>query len=100
MEPTDEMRRMEPDEMICPKCQSAMGSRSVGDVTVHQCTSCSGIFLERSDLWNLVDAENDWHASRDSGPVTAPLPRITADMVAPPPPARSRANSFVETLFG
>jgi uncharacterized protein len=98
MEPTDEMRRIEPDEMICPQCQSAMGSRSVGDVTVHQCTSCSGIFLQRSELWNLVDAENDWHAGRDAGPVTAPLPRITADMVAPPK-AAPKARSYVETLF-
>ena len=43
-------------------------------------------------------AENDWHASRDSGPVTQPLPRITADMTAPPP-AAPKARSYVESLF-
>jgi Zn-finger nucleic acid-binding protein len=87
------------DEMTCPKCHTVMDSRSVGDVTVHQCSSCSGIFLERTDLWNLVDAENDWHAGRDTGPVTQPLPRITADMTAPPPSA-PKARSYIEALFG
>jgi len=87
------------DEMICPKCQSALEPRPVGEVTVHQCASCSGIFLERADLWNLVEAENDWYASRDSGPVTQPLPRITTDMTAPPV-AAPRTRSYIEGLFG
>ena len=85
------------DEMTCPKCHASMGARTVGDVTVHQCGTCSGIFLERADLANLVEAENDWH--RGSGPETTPLPRITADMTAPPPGPK-RARSFLETLFG
>jgi Zn-finger nucleic acid-binding protein len=86
------------DAMTCPKCHSELATRSVGEVTVHQCPQCSGIFLERSDLWNLVDAENDWYSSRDAGPVTQPLPRITADMTAPPP-AAPKARSYVESLF-
>jgi len=85
------------DEMTCPKCGSEMSTRSLGDVSVNQCTSCSGIFLERADLGNLVEAENDWH--RDSGQHTQPLPKITADMAAPPP-GRPRARSFIDTLFG
>ena len=87
------------DEMTCPKCHGTLGSRTVGDVTVPQCPSCSGIFLERADLWNLIEAENDWYASRDAGPVTQPLPRITADMTAPPPAAPTAARSYIETLF-
>ena len=59
------------------------------DVTVHQCASCQGVFLERADLGNLIEAENDWH--RDSGPKTQPLPRITADMTRPRRRARSPA---------
>ena len=82
--------------MTCPQCQSSMSARSVGDVTVQQCSSCNGIFLARADLGALVEAENDWH--RDSGPTTQPLPRITADMVAPPP-TRPSARSYLETLF-
>ena len=86
-------------EMTCPKCQSTLAERPVGRVTVQQCSSCSGVFLERAQLWDLVDAENDWYANRDAGPVTQPLPRITADMTAPPPSA-PKARSYIESLFG
>ena len=74
-----------------------MSARFVGEVTVQQCSSCEGIFLERADLGNLVEAENDWH--RDTGPKTQPLPRITSDM-AVPPPSRPTSRSYIETLFG
>ena len=30
-----------------------------------------------------IEAENDWYRTRS--PLTQPLPRITADMTAPPP---------------
>jgi Zn-finger nucleic acid-binding protein len=85
------------DEMTCPQCQSPMSARAVGDVTVQQCSSCSGIFLARADLGALAEAENDWH--RDTSHVTQPIPRITADMTAPPP-SRPGARSYLETLFG
>jgi Zn-finger nucleic acid-binding protein len=84
------------EEMTCPKCQSTMGVRYLGDVTVAQCTSCHGIFLDRADMGTLIESENDWH--RNSGPKTEPLPRITADMTAPPP-SRPSARSYIETLF-
>ncbi|HEX6514591.1 MAG TPA: zf-TFIIB domain-containing protein [Nocardioidaceae bacterium] len=84
------------DEMTCPKCQSTMNTRRLGDVTVAQCSSCEGIFLDRADLGTLVEAENDWH--RHSGPTTAPLPRITEDMTAPPP-SKPSARSYIDTLF-
>jgi uncharacterized protein len=87
---------MPDDDMTCPQCQSKMSERIIGPVTVHQCTSCQGIFLERADLGNLIEAENDWH--RDSGPKTQPLPRITSDMTAPPP-SKPTARSYIETLF-
>lgn len=73
-----------------------MATRNLGDVPVSQCSSCNGIFLERADLGNLVEAENDWH--RNSGPRTEPVPRITTDMTAPPP-SRPRTRSYIETLF-
>ena len=85
------------DEMTCPKCGRAMVARQLRDLRVARCASCAGVFLDRADLALLSELENDWH--RGSGHQTEPLPRITADMVAPPPPVRSRANSFIETLF-
>jgi uncharacterized protein len=86
------------DEMNCPKCGSTMESRKLGNVEVARCTSCNGIFLERADLGNLVEAENDWHAGAGVHH-TEPLPRITADMTAPPP-MKARSRAFIETLFG
>lgn len=85
-------------EMRCPKCQGTMEERQLRDLRVARCTSCSGIFLDRADLALLSELETDWH--RGAGPHTQPVPRITADMVAPPPASRARANSFIETLFG
>ena len=85
------------DEMSCPKCGGSMTARHVRDAQVARCSSCSGVFLDRADLALLSELENDWH--RGSGHQTEPLPRITADMVAPPPAPRPRANSFIETLF-
>jgi Zn-finger nucleic acid-binding protein len=84
-------------DWTCPQCQGAMAPRYLGDVTAHQCSSCQGLFLERADLGNLIEAENDFH--RDSGPLTRPLPRITEDMTAPPPSTRASARSYIETLF-
>ncbi len=69
---------------------------SAGDSEVNRCPEGHGIFLTRADLGSLIEAENDWH--RNASHQTAPLPRITADMQAPPaPPKLSRA--WVETLF-
>ena len=82
------------DEMTCPKCDGTMVERSHGRVRVRQCESCQGVFLERADLGSLVEAENDWHAHRSAD--TARLPRITPDMVAPPP---VKARSYVDSLF-
>ena len=86
------------EEMTCPQCQNAMTARATEAVTVHQCTSCRGVFLARGDLANLVEAENDWHA--DTGPKTRPMPRITADMEVPPPSRVPASRSYIETLFG
>ncbi|WP_310965019.1 TFIIB-type zinc ribbon-containing protein [Nocardioides terrisoli] len=82
--------------MTCPKCQGAMTRRPYADVTVAQCESCQGLFLDRADLGALVEAENDWHAHRSSH--TQPMPRITADMTEPPP-ARPSSRSFLDSLF-
>jgi uncharacterized protein len=86
---------MEP--LTCPRCGTEMRERSLGLATVSQCPEGHGVFLDRADLGTLVEAENDWHAG--SGTQTAPLPRITPDMTAPPA-ATKRSRAWVETLFG
>jgi uncharacterized protein len=84
------------DDLACPVCSTTMDARPLGDAAVSTCPSGHGIFLRRADLGSLVDAEQDWH--RHAGHHTMPMPRITAEMTAPPatkPPARA----WVETLF-
>jgi Zn-finger nucleic acid-binding protein len=68
-------------------------------VELAQCSACRGIFLDRGELAALIEHENEWHLS--SGPRTEPLPRITADMAAPPAGStRPRSQSFIDELFG
>jgi hypothetical protein len=73
-----------------------MRTKTYAEAVAWQCESCHGIFLEQSALGGLVEAENDWHSHRAAH--TQPMPRITADMTAPPP-AAPRSRSFLEALF-
>jgi len=73
-----------------------MNPRTLGHVSVRRCEGCNALFLERSALGALIEAENDWHAHQSAN--TAALPRITADM-AEPPAAQPRSRAYVETLF-
>ena len=83
-------------------------SASLGDGELSQCPDGHGGFLARADLGAsagfgtfddlgaLIESENDWH--RHAGQHTAPMPRITADMTAPPA-GKAPARAWVETLF-
>lgn len=84
------------ETMTCPRCGTEMTSRSIGDGEVNQCPDGHGVFLSRADLGVLIESERDWHTH--AGQHTTPMPRITADMVAPPS-AKPPARAWVETLF-
>lgn len=84
------------ETMTCPSCGTEMVERPAGQGQVHACPEGHGVFLSRSELGTLVEAETDWH--RNAGQHTAPLPRITPDMTAPPTTA-ARSRAWVETLF-
>jgi hypothetical protein len=71
-------------------------SSSLGEGAVASCPDGHGVFLARADLGALIEAESDWHSH--AGQHTAPMPRITADMTAPPA-AKAPARAWVETLF-
>jgi Zn-finger nucleic acid-binding protein len=83
--------------LACPVCSTTMDSRALRDGAVSSCPDGHGVFLSRADLGALVEAETDWHAH--SGSHTMPMPRITADMTAPPA-SKAPARAWVETLFG
>jgi hypothetical protein len=71
-------------------------SSSLGEGAVSSCPDNHGVFLARADLGALIEAESDWH--RHAGQHTAPMPRITPDMTAPPV-SKAPARAWVETLF-
>jgi hypothetical protein len=71
-------------------------SSSLGEGEVSQCPDGHGVFLARADLGALIESESDWH--RHAGQHTAPMPRITADMAAPPV-GKAPPRAWVETLF-
>lgn len=88
------------DTLTCPRCGAEMEARPLpsadGDAEVNRCPDGHGVFLSRIDLGALIEAENDWH--KHAGQHTAPMPRITPDMTAPPSMAPA-ARAWVETLF-
>lgn len=84
------------ESLTCPRCGAEMEQRMLLGAGVSQCPEGHGVFLARADLGALVEAENDWH--RNAGQHTAPLPRITPDMTAPPS-AGKQARAWVESLF-
>jgi len=88
------------ETLTCPRCGAEMVTRAVssslGEGEVSSCPDGHGVFLARADLGALVESESDWH--RHAGQHTAPMPRITPDMVAPPA-GKIPARAWVETLF-
>ena len=80
----------------CPVCGASMESLALGDGEVNRCPEGHGVFLPRPHLGSLIEAETDWHTH--VGQHTAPMPRITAEMTAPPP-SKPPARAWVETLF-
>jgi Zn-finger nucleic acid-binding protein len=43
--------------LVCPKCQGAMRTYERSGITVDQCPECRGVFLDRGELEQLLDAE-------------------------------------------
>ncbi|OQO91249.1 zf-TFIIB domain-containing protein [Saccharomonospora piscinae] len=66
--------------MICPKCQNVMTTVDKNGVHLEQCGGCRGIFLDRGELEQIVNAENSFYAS-------APPPPYSPGSHPPPPPA-------------
>ena len=87
------------ETLTCPRCGAELATRAIGssgEGEINSCPEGHGVFLSRADLGALVEAETDWH--RHAGQHTAPMPRITPDMTAPPA-SKAPARAWVETLF-
>lgn len=50
----------------CPKCFSEMRRIERSGVVIDRCTGCGGVFLDRGELEQLVQAENAYFGRRDT----------------------------------
>ena len=79
--------------MTCPKCQGTMQTFERGGVQIDQCLECRGVYLDRGELEQILDAEQRFYEA-------AP-PTYRGDS---PPPYRGgqrypRRRSFLSELF-
>ncbi len=51
-----------PTVLTCPKCGAEMRSYERNRVLIDQCLGCRGIFLDRGELEQLIDAERSYYA--------------------------------------
>ncbi|WP_344966815.1 TFIIB-type zinc ribbon-containing protein [Salinactinospora qingdaonensis] len=47
-------------DVKCPKCPGTLARQNLVGVTIDQCDSCRGIFLDRGELEELLEAEHRW----------------------------------------
>lgn len=54
--------------MICPRCGGSMTTFSRASVQVDQCDNCKGIFLDRGEIEQLVQAEANYYQQQPPPP--------------------------------
>lgn len=47
--------------LICPKCSAAMITYERAGIEIDQCQSCRGVFLDRGELEQLIEAEQRYY---------------------------------------
>lgn len=47
--------------LVCPKCAGQLHGYERNGVTIDQCDTCRGIFLDRGELERLIDAESSYY---------------------------------------
>lgn len=47
-------------KLTCPKCTGTMRTYARNGITIDQCTTCHGIFLDRGELERLITAESSY----------------------------------------
>lgn len=51
------------DAMLqCPKCESELSTHERHGVVIEECPGCKGVFLDRGELEQLIDAESRYLA--------------------------------------
>lgn len=92
-------------ELTCPKCQGAMRSYERNGIQIDQCTECRGVFLDRGELEQLMDAEAAYTQAAEQGRA-APIPGPPQQGNQPPAYGREqgghqgkRKKGFLGELF-
>jgi len=78
------------DTMVCPRCGGTMQTFERAGVQVDQCQSCRGIFLDRGELEQLINAEQSHYpqgASQPGYPPPQPAGYPPPQAAGYPPPA-------------
>lgn len=68
--------------LVCPRCGGEMITFNRAGVQVDQCQTCKGIFLDRGELEQLVQAEQSFYAPPP--PPQAPPPGYQQPGYPPP----------------
>lgn len=61
--------------LTCPKCHQAMQSFTRSGLTIEQCSSCRGVFLDYGELERLVQMEGQYYQQQQQHmpPAAPPL---------------------------
>nr|WP_225954448.1 zf-TFIIB domain-containing protein [Kibdelosporangium phytohabitans] len=70
--------------VICPKCQNTMQTVDRGGVHIDQCQGCRGIFLDRGELEQILNAEQRYQQQYAPPMPAAPPPMYRGGDSAPP----------------
>lgn len=74
--------------MICPKCQNLMKVVDKDGIHIDQCEGCGGVFLDRGELEQAVQAENAFYANAAPPAYRPEGPPAGGYAPPPPPPAQ------------
>ncbi|WP_017595825.1 TFIIB-type zinc ribbon-containing protein [Nocardiopsis potens] len=69
--------------MICPKCQGSLQTVARQGIHLEQCQGCSGIFLDRGELEQIIAAEKR-HYSAAPPPYSPPAGQVPPAGHVPP----------------
>lgn len=53
-------------QLSCPKCPGTLTRENLVGVTVDKCSQCRGLFLDRGELEQLLEAEHRWRRGHEA----------------------------------
>lgn len=84
------------DELHCPKCRGTWRRIERNGVIIDQCEQCQGVFLDRGELEQLMNAERSFYNSQPAAGGYPPQQQ--------PPPQQQQQyqpdQSFLGSLLG